>query len=686
MGLKAICEITILIDRFRNIDLCQQGLYQLQFSCYYQQSLQNIKAQPVNYENLSLYQTKTNLHNIIQGSINEEKLCIKSRVFFIRFAEEKVKINESFSFYLEIELNDSFTELPLFVDVDLFHAEVSKKTFIENYKTMSYEDSLQQVETRTFSVLNPLRGVFEYLPIVFNSKWFCAVDAMVLVAFYDYKIPFSDIKLFTNILFADKKGNCKSFIGGEEIDRKYSEYVSRLAQVHDNMRKTIENISANCFIEDIEPVNALALPVSFPNPNPSKSFAEHLSTHEPVATAQEIMNEIKVIAGSIYEAFNQLKITIISRPRKICKYLRSKYNKTAMLKFGEFVIKEVNKRWDFDICSIENTKLQHKDYVSKMRKSEYYKNLEPIRIQEQNLFRKISSQPVVFEEIYYSEEIEKTSEDTIDTKISPEMRKKDNDHLIVLAHGFQGNSLDLKIIRNYIILVYPRCVFLESAYNESKTEGDIREMGSRLSKELIAFLAENYPDKPPSISFIGHSLGGLIIRAALPYLECLSDRMHLFMSLSSPHLGFMYSSKLLDAGMWLLKRVKKFQCLKQLCLEDYHRIEGTCIYLLSKSDGLQWFKYVVLVSSSQDEYAPFDSARIEVPEKASKDPEMGNYYIQMAHNLLQKLTMQNLIKLDVHFKLNKSLDSMIGRSAHMQLLENENFLRLLVYRYPEFFA
>ena len=132
--------------------------------------------------------------------------------------------------------------------------------------------------------------------------------------------------------------------------------------------------------------------------------------------------------------------------------------------------------------------------------------------------------------------------------------------------------------------------------------------------------------------------------------------------------------------------MKKFQSIKQLRLEDYNKIEGTCLYLLSKADGLQWFKYITLVSSSQDEYAPFDSARIEIPEKASKDPEMGNYYIQMAHNILQKLTTQNIIKIDVHFKLKRSVDSMIGRSAHMQLLENENFLRMLVYKYSEFFT
>ena len=60
------------------------------------------------------------------------------------------------------------------------------------------------------------------------------------------------------------------------------------------------------------------------------------------------------------------------------------------------------------------------------------------------------------------------------------------------------------------------------------------------------------------VSFIGHSLGGLIIRAAIPYLDDLQAKLHTYMSMSSPHLGYMYNSnKLLDAGMWVMKNWKK---------------------------------------------------------------------------------------------------------------------------------
>ena len=78
----------------------------------------------------------------------------------------------------------------------------------------------------------------------------------------------------------------------------------------------------------------------------------------------------------------------------------------------------------------------------------------------------------------------------------------------------------MRNIRNYILLKHPNAMLLCSVYNEEMTEGDIEELGIRLANEVAAYIRENCPgDTMGRISFIGHSLGGLIIRAALVYLE-----------------------------------------------------------------------------------------------------------------------------------------------------------------------
>lgn len=156
-------------------------------------------------------------------------------------------------------------------------------------------------------------------------------------------------------------------------------------------------------------------------------------------------------------------------------------------------------------------------------------------------------------------------------------------HLIVLSHGFQGNSFDMRLIKNNISMLYKETMFLAASCNEDNTDGEIADMGIRLADEVRNYIKEWCPGGSLGrLSFIGHSLGGLIIRAALPYLEEYKDKMHLYMTLSSPHLGYMYnSSRLVDAGLWVLKKWKKNVCLAQLSMTDAKKIEDTFLYKLS---------------------------------------------------------------------------------------------------------
>jgi len=60
-------------------------------------------------------------------------------------------------------------------------------------------------------------------------------------------------------------------------------------------------------------------------------------------------------------------------------------------------------------------------------------------------------------------------------------------------------------------------------------------MGEKLSNEVINFISENCPENTLGrLSFVGHSLGGLIIRSALPQLEKYQEKMHTYISLSTP--------------------------------------------------------------------------------------------------------------------------------------------------------
>ena len=54
-------------------------------------------------------------------------------------------------------------------------------------------------------------------------------------------------------------------------------------------------------------------------------------------------------------------------------------------------------------------------------------------------------------------------------------------------------------------------------------------------------------------------------------------------------------------------------------MSDTKNLEDSMLYKISEMKGLNWFKHIVLVSSYQDSYAPFDSARIQICNRAAND-------------------------------------------------------------------
>lgn len=59
----------------------------------------------------------------------------------------------------------------------------------------------------------------------------------------------------------------------------------------------------------------------------------------------------------------------------------------------------------------------------------------------------------------------------------------------------------------------------------------------------------------------------------------------------------------------------------------------------------------------------------------------------MANNLLSKMPLDVLYRLDVNFLIAETnLDSLIGRTAHILFLENEELMKMIVSRYKSFFS
>ncbi|XP_054348347.1 protein FAM135A isoform X10 [Pongo pygmaeus] len=265
--------------------------------------------------------------------------------------------------------------------------------------------------------------------------------------------------------------------------------------------------------------------------------------------------------------------------------------------------------------------------------------------------------------------------------VEEEDGSEDGVHLIVCVHGLDGNSADLRLVKTYIELGLPggRIDFLMSERNQNDTFADFDSMTDRLLDEIIQYI-QIYSLTVSKISFIGHSLGNLIIRSVLtrPRFKYYLNKLHTFLSLSGPHLGTLYnSSALVNTGLWFMQKWKKSGSLLQLTCRDHSDPRQTFLYKLSKKAGLHYFKNVVLVGSLQDRYVPYHSARIEMCKTALKDKQSGQIYSEMIHNLLQPVLQSkdcNLVRYNVINALPNTADSLIGRAAHIAVLDSEIFL------------
>eukprot|EP01006_Ploeotia_vitrea_P017180 TRINITY_DN48255_c0_g1_i1.p1 TRINITY_DN48255_c0_g1~~TRINITY_DN48255_c0_g1_i1.p1 ORF type:complete len:413 (+),score=69.46 TRINITY_DN48255_c0_g1_i1:36-1274(+) len=115
---------------------------------------------------------------------------------------------------------------------------------------------------------------------------------------------------------------------------------------------------------------------------------------------------------------------------------------------------------------------------------------------------------------------------------------------VVLVHGNHGAAQDYQLWKEIVTSVIPDCTVVTPRCNERlKTHDGLLTLASRLVEELKTELCtegEEVATTKPALVLVGHSLGGLILRAALPSLVSSLSGKYSFCSLitmATPHLG-----------------------------------------------------------------------------------------------------------------------------------------------------
>ena len=130
-----------------------------------------------------------------------------------------------------------------------------------------------------------------------------------------------------------------------------------------------------------------------------------------------------------------------------------------------------------------------------------------------------------------------------------------------------------------------------------------------------------------------------------------------------------------------MQKWKKSGSLHQLALKDATDIRKTFLYKLSMRSNLHKFQNVLLAGSVQDRYVPWHSARIELCKSSAKDTSVtGCAYREMVHNILSPIVNcatgvnVNLVRYDIHHALQNNTNALIGRAAHIAVLDSELFI------------
>ena len=344
--------------------------------------------------------------------------------------------------------------------------------------------------------------------------------------------------------------------------------------------------------------------------------------------------------------------------------LRLQFHSKLRTRFFKFVNVSKVSVESFSMLNKLDQQTFHQNFVNKKRSENFHKKClsnSVFKIENLEFDKELKWNPYFFEEIFKKKVIlsdkginisdlniikqyHYQSKDLLKNLYITKLLRKRKSHLVILCHGYQGKKTDMRILENYFIKIFPHTIFLISEFNQCMDKIMIEDMGRNLAKEVETFVSKftNYS----KISFVGHSLGGIIIRSALPYLKKFRPYMCTYVSLSVPHLGCRTSKNILiNLGMKFLVSVKKDIVIRQLRLEDHSDIRKTFLYRLSSEDCLHWFQNILLVSSPQDSFVPYFSSRIQPLDQP--DELYDQILKEMSEMIWSKVSNEEIIRFDV---------------------------------------
>lgn len=761
--LETVHEIAIYIHRFHNLDLFQQGWYQIKISMGWEDSSRETCGTPAR---VVQYEAPDFAPEDVCGvwRIDDIEQSFSTQPFKIKYARQDILLSIVVSFNLNLAPNERPSTSAVMLKFELLYAPMLENGIEVQASLDSYPAAVHEFRIPPKALL----GLHTYCPVHFDVFHSVLIDLSIhatLLKAGTVTLPLKNSK-------SEKAGDIngkgcegpnqllQQGIGSRAIELIKALLMSReflledLRKISQAIDQTIEDISDADL--NLDGFKFMGASLRYDNPSGGrlsgkKGVGQLVGMLENILEKSngsvEVRNDVMLYSlskeelldvffslgtqlSSIWNAF--LKFHRINR-MKILGYLYDTWAADRKTEWSIWMVhskidiphrylrsaaddrnllgKVVSKKSNDEQAQLSSIRAEmHRKTIAQM-------NINNRSIQDMHIFGDPSRVPVVILEQHVmnvpthgsptkaiSNSLDDAESATISKGRMPNSKKGRLLKIVVFVHGFQGHHLDLRLVRNQWLLLDPVAECLMSETNEDKTSGDFREMGHRLAEEVTAFVRKKMDKytkyggcKAVKLSFVGHSIGNVIIRTALadslmdPFLKYL----YTYMSISGPHLGYWYSSNsLFNSGLWLLKKLKGSQVIHQLTFSDDQDLQNTFFYKLCKQKTLENFKNILLLSSPQDGYVPYHSARIELCHASASDQsKKAQVFLEMLNNCLDQIRApssehRTFIRCDVNFDQSaqgKSLNTIIGRAAHIEFLETDIFAKFIMWSFPKMF-
>ena len=211
MSINKIKEFAIHYHSFRNIDLLNQGLYQIKTKVYYKKDKINSKEKEkekfygIPYLNLESKEIEefnknedpiTKPHNVLNAHISNSSFFL-CKTFLIKYSDEEVEMNDFCYFKIESESNNK----AFFIDFELYFSEnISQISFKTKQKSNQFLSKIEYKLVNTVTITIHEDNIFfndTFIPIMFQDSYSSILNINLNFLTTDFKLRKEELKVFS---------------------------------------------------------------------------------------------------------------------------------------------------------------------------------------------------------------------------------------------------------------------------------------------------------------------------------------------------------------------------------------------------------------------------------------------------------------------------------------------------------